>query len=58
MRDSMKAQDFVQKSDQNGKGWPKVAIIILNWNGCRALEMKIFRSSGLSSKLTNWCGVK
>ena len=33
MRKNMEAQDPVQKRDQGRKGWPKVAIIVLNWNG-------------------------
>jgi len=35
MRGNMEAQGLVQKSNQERKIWPKVAIIVLNWNGWR-----------------------
>jgi len=33
MMDDMQTEDLVQKSSQEHKTWPKVAIIVLNWNG-------------------------
>jgi len=35
MMDDMETRDLVQKSGQAHKTWPKVAIIVLNWNGWR-----------------------
>ena len=31
----MKAQQETQSQEQEPKAWPKVAIIVLNWNGWR-----------------------
>lgn len=36
MRENMEAQNFIQKSTQECKNWPKVAIIVLNWNNYAA----------------------
>ncbi len=32
MMDDMETRDLVQKSGQAHKTWPKVAIIVFNWN--------------------------
>lgn len=35
MREDIEIQDLVQKNAQECRNWPKVAIIVLNWNGWR-----------------------
>jgi len=35
MGDNMEVQKKVQTQTQETKAWPKVAIIVLNWNGWR-----------------------